>query len=221
MRRGACSGASVEAGPTRVGLATRAIDSPVGTLFAVASARGLHWLGLERWDRPAPQGQADGAASTAAQALLDRLENELACYFNGQPTRFSVPVQFPEWASQFSLRVWLAATEIPYGETTTYGSLAALLGNSKYARPVGAALARNPCLIVVPCHRVVGAGGRLGGYAAGKEIKEFLLALEAAGAVTGRGCQSSARAHPLTAAASSGADLQKAEASKRCRRGIA
>ncbi len=80
----------------------------------------------------------------------------------------------------FQRSVWEALRTIPYGETRTYGQIAALIGHPRAARAVGMANHRNPLCLVVPCHRVVGAGGGLTGYAGGLEIKRRLLALEQA-----------------------------------------
>ncbi len=211
------NGASVAAGSSFERLGIRAIDSPVGTLLAVASASGLCSLGLERWSRSLVEDRAD-LPTPATRALLDRLENELDDYFNSRLTHFSVPVQFPEKASRFFVRVWRATMEIPFGETVSYGSLAARMGNPRAARAVGAALARNPCLIVVPCHRVVAAGGRPGGYAAGEELKEFLLALEAAGAGPGLRSHRSAQADLPRNPGTSGLAQEKASTPQVSRR---
>ena len=80
--------------------------------------------------------------------------------------------------TEFQQKVWKALQEIPYGETRTYGEIAAAIGNPKAARAVGMANNKNPIGIIIPCHRVVGANGKLVGYAGGMEKKEFLLELE-------------------------------------------
>ena len=82
------------------------------------------------------------------------------------------------WGTAFQQKVWKALLEIPYGETRTYGEIAAAIGSPKACRAVGMANRRNPIWIVVPCHRVVGAGGSLTGYAGGLAMKEALLQLE-------------------------------------------
>jgi len=81
----------------------------------------------------------------------------------------------------FQQRVWTLLRTIPYGTTTTYGALAAQLGGTHLARAVGGAVGRNPISIIVPCHRVMGAGGKITGYAGGLERKQFLLNLETPG----------------------------------------
>lgn len=87
--------------------------------------------------------------------------------------------------SEFQLKVWRALLSIPFGETRTYGDIAAALGSPGAARAVGLACGKNPVAIVIPCHRVVAAGGRIGGYGGGVEWKRRLLALEAGKAKAG------------------------------------
>jgi methylated-DNA-[protein]-cysteine S-methyltransferase len=102
--------------------------------------------------------------------------DQLAAYFTGARARFDLalaPVGTP-----FQQKVWRAIAAIPAGETATYGEIARRLGCPRAVRAVGAAIGRNPLIVVVPCHRVVGAGGALTGYAGGLERKRALLALE-------------------------------------------
>lgn len=102
---------------------------------------------------------------------------QLTAYFAGERTGFDLPLA-PE-GTDFRRRIWAALDEIPYGETVTYGQLAAMAGESPRAvRAVGGAVGANPLLIVRPCHRVLGAGGALTGFAAGVDRKRWLLELE-------------------------------------------
>jgi methylated-DNA-[protein]-cysteine S-methyltransferase len=140
------------------------IPSPLGPLYAEADDEGLTWL-LTRHDRTAP---ADRDGRFAA------LTEQLDAYFAGELTRFDVPLH-PR-GSEFERRVWDALTEIPYGETISYGELARRVGS--VARAVGGANGRNPISIIVPCHRVIGADGSLTGYAGGLDNKRTLLDLE-------------------------------------------
>ncbi len=107
-----------------------------------------------------------------------RVAGELEEYFAGTRTRFTFPIG-PE-GTEFDRRVWRAVQQIPYGETTTYGEIAHRIGKPLAARAVGTANGRNPLPIVIPCHRVVAAGGRLGGYGGGLALKQRLLNLETA-----------------------------------------
>ena len=108
--------------------------------------------------------------------LLERAEGQIREYFDGQRQEFDLPLTFA--GTDFQKKVWHALTEIPYGETVTYGALAERIGCPGGARAVGAANHCNPLPILVPCHRVVGAGGNLTGYAGGVEMKKSLLELE-------------------------------------------
>ena len=110
--------------------------------------------------------------------LLLRAERELTEYFAGTRKEFSLPLDLR--GTDFQRKVWQALREIPYGETRTYGDIAARIGKPRACRAVGMANHKNPLLIVIPCHRVIGAGGQLTGFGAGLDIKERLLKLEAA-----------------------------------------
>ncbi|KQX12403.1 cysteine methyltransferase [Streptomyces sp. Root431] len=101
---------------------------------------------------------------------------QLDAYFAGELTEFDLPLHLV--GTPFQLRVWEELRRIPYGETRTYGELAEALGNPTASRAVGLANGKNPVGIVVPCHRVVGAGGSLTGYGGGLDRKQRLLALE-------------------------------------------
>lgn len=107
---------------------------------------------------------------------------QLAEYFAGARRAFELPLDLR--GTPFQLRVWNALLRIPYGETRTYGQLAALAGHPGAARAVGAANGANPIAIIVPCHRVVASGGGLGGYGGGLDCKRFLLALESGSAAS-------------------------------------
>ena len=105
---------------------------------------------------------------------------QLKAYFAGQLTEFDVPLA-PPGGSAFERAVWAQIAAIPYGETTTYGEIARAVGNGAVdaARAVGTACNHNPVPVIVPCHRVVGAGGKLVGFGGGLDRKRFLLQLEA------------------------------------------
>lgn len=120
-------------------------------------------------------GRAPGGEETP---LLEEAEHQLEAYFDSRLRVFSLPLA--PAGSAFQQTVWKAIAAIPYGETQTYGDLATRLGSA--ARAVGGACGRNPIPIVIPCHRVVGAAGRLTGYSGGEgtDTKRALLALEGA-----------------------------------------
>jgi len=141
------------------------VPSAIGPLTLSGGPDGL--TGLDFGDH------ADGGESCP---LLERAAAELAAYFAGERRVFTVPLA--PVGTDFQLRVWAALREIPFGETTTYGEIAARIGNPRACRAVGQANNRNPLPIFIPCHRVIGAGGRLTGYAGGLEVKRRLLELE-------------------------------------------
>lgn len=108
--------------------------------------------------------------------LISEAVNQLQEYFKGNRKVFTVPLK-PD-GTDFQRKVWKALTEIPYGQTTSYGKIAEKIGKSGGARAVGNANNKNPIAIMIPCHRVIGANGSLTGYAAGLDIKKQLLELE-------------------------------------------
>lgn len=113
------------------------------------------------------------------RALSDVL-SEIDAYFSGKLRVFSAPIDL-RGVTPFTRRVLVAARFVPFGAVTSYGELARRIGVPKGARAVGAALGRNPIPIIVPCHRVLQSGGRLGGYTGGLHIKRKLLEVERSG----------------------------------------
>lgn len=142
------------------------VDSPLGPLTLSAGPEGLSAVAF-----------GDRGSGTACP-LLEQAAAELAAYFAGQLRTFTVPLA--PMGTDFQQRVWAALREIPYGGTATYGEIAARVGNPRACRAVGQANNRNPIPILIPCHRVIGAGGQLTGYAGGLDVKQKLLALERA-----------------------------------------
>lgn len=162
-------------------LAEGTIDTPLGALRLVASDRGLRallWPGEQetRARRALGAGVAQvGAAEFTGEAteVLSLARGQLAEYFFGTRRQFDLPLD-PQ-GTPFQLRAWQALRQIPYGQTRSYGEQAAMLGDPRLARAVGGANHANPIAIVVPCHRVVGRGGALTGFAAGLGVKDWLL----------------------------------------------
>lgn len=153
----------------------KTMDSPVGTLKLVASDRGLAAILWEN-DEAARVPHVNSAVATDRNPVLLDTEKQLSEYFAGVRKEFSLPLDFI--GTDFNKKVWQVLLRIPYGETTTYGQLAKKLGCVSLSRAVGAANGKNPISIVAPCHRVIGANGRLIGFAGGLETKAFLLNLE-------------------------------------------
>ncbi|MEZ5123551.1 MAG: methylated-DNA--[protein]-cysteine S-methyltransferase [Solirubrobacterales bacterium] len=153
---------------------TTIIDSPVGplTMTAVDGAlTHLHMHEQRHAPPPSPDARRDDAAFAGAAA-------QLAGYFAGERTEFDL--ELAPAGTPFQRRVWDALCEIPYGETISYVELARWVGQPKASRAVGLANGRNPLAIIVPCHRVIAADGRLGGYGGGLDRKRWLLEHEAA-----------------------------------------
>jgi methylated-DNA-[protein]-cysteine S-methyltransferase len=148
------------------------IDSPLGELLLVGDGSALHGLYVQEGPHPlaVPAGWervGDGFAAVARQ--LDE-------YFSGARLAFDVPLTLR--GSAFQLRVWEALCTIPYGTTVSYSAIAEQVGNES-ARAVGRANGSNPIPVIVPCHRVIGAAGKLTGYGGGLERKRWLIDLEA------------------------------------------
>ena len=126
--------------------------------------------------------QCDGRPSWIKEAieyktpLLAEAIRQLEEYFAGERREFQLPLSMK--GTEFQMEDWKALCTIPYGETRTYGQIAAQIGRSKASRAVGMANHNNPISVIVPCHRVIGAGGKLVGYGGGLDVKEALLALE-------------------------------------------
>ncbi len=114
---------------------------------------------------------------TAAQTpLIQKAAAQLFEYFEGKRTRFDLPLN--PHGTEFQKSVWNALQAIPFGQTRSYKDIAAQMGNPRASRAVGMACNRNPVLIIVPCHRVIGQNGNLTGYAEGLAVKQYLLQLE-------------------------------------------
>ena len=116
------------------------------------------------------------ACGEGRTALTDLVFQQVTEYLNGQRREFDFPYTLR--GTPFQQKVWRALCAIPYGETRTYGEIAASVGNPRACRAVGMANHKNPIFIAVPCHRVIGAGGGLVGYGGGLDMKEALLRLE-------------------------------------------
>ncbi len=145
-------------------------QSPIGSLTLVASAHGLVRLefGLRR-----------DAVWTAAEDKLAPHRRELEDYFAGRRRDFTLPLDLR--GTDFQMLCWNALLRIPYGETRTYAEQARAIGHPNAFRAVGAANGANPIAIIVPCHRVINTGGKLGGYGGGLDLKRRLLDLEQKG----------------------------------------
>jgi methylated-DNA-[protein]-cysteine S-methyltransferase len=150
------------------------IDSPISKLKLVASDKGLVAI---LWEKENPRRvRLSDLAEDPYHPMLIETQQQLAEYFAGKRKSFGIPLDMR--GTRFQNDVWQALLAIPFGETRTYGELARQLGNPNATRAVGAANGRNPISIIVPCHRVIGASGKLTGFAGGLKAKAHLLGLE-------------------------------------------
>ncbi|HYN94819.1 MAG TPA: methylated-DNA--[protein]-cysteine S-methyltransferase [Pilimelia sp.] len=151
------------------------VTTPVGELAVAADDGGVCAV------RFPPVTAADGVPDDPSPAgddpVLAAVADQLRAYFAGELLAFALPLSV-RGGSAFERAVWAELRRIPYGETRTYGQVAAAVGDAGAARAVGVACHRNPHAVVVPCHRVVGAGGKLVGFGGGLPRKSFLLELE-------------------------------------------
>lgn len=154
------------------------MDTPIGSLLLAGCKHYLRFVGFPQ----APKGQE---AHTPRQPLdtwqqdgemFTRAKHELAEYFAGTRTEFTVPIKLT--GSGFQCAVWQALQDVPYGETCSYGDIAHAINNPKSSRAVGGANNANPIPVIVPCHRIIGADKSMTGFGGGIPTKEFLLDLE-------------------------------------------
>jgi methylated-DNA-[protein]-cysteine S-methyltransferase len=148
------------------------VSSPVGPLLLHGDGESLHGL---HFSTGAKKKEAE-AGWREDPAPFRQAARQLDSYFAGRLHHFDLPLA-PE-GTPFQLRVWSALREIPYGRTISYGELARRVGNPNASRAVGLANGSNPIAIIVPCHRVIGANGKLTGFGGGIDVKRRLLELE-------------------------------------------
>lgn len=143
--------------------------SPIGRLMLAGTDEALYFLSFPSGHKafgPAPDWVPSAAPFTKAA-------RQITAYFKGELTEFSLPLHLS--GTEFQRHVWRRLAVIPFGQTTTYGALAAQIGRPNSSRAVGAANANNPLPIILPCHRVIGANGALTGFGGGLPTKEHLL----------------------------------------------
>jgi methylated-DNA-[protein]-cysteine S-methyltransferase len=163
-----------------VDVAIAEVDSPIGSLLVAVTRRGLVRVAFDDEDRDRVVERLAETISPrllASAPLTDEVRRELDEYFAGERRRFDLRVD-RRLMHPFAKEVLAATGRVGYGRLATYGEIARRIGHPKAARAVGAALGSNPIPVVVPCHRVIGAGGSLTGYGGGLPRKRALLALE-------------------------------------------
>jgi methylated-DNA-[protein]-cysteine S-methyltransferase len=162
-------------------VAYASVDSPLGPLMVAATPKGLVRVSYSEF-----RGEDDVLEDLArrvsprvleAPARLDGVRRELDEYFDGRREEFETPIDW-SYLAGFTREVLRATAAIPFGDVSTYAGVAEAAGSPRAVRAAGNALGANPMPVVVPCHRVLRTGGKLGGYTGGIERKEFLLRLE-------------------------------------------
>ena len=166
-----------------VDVAYATVDTPLGTGLVAATPKGLVRVALP--NEPIENVLAQLAEGVSPRVLefptrLDEARRELDEYFEGRRDRFELPLDWRLSHPGFYRRVLRATARVPFGEVITYGEAADRAGNPRASRAAGTALGSNPIPIVVPCHRVIRAGGEIGNYGGGPQMKRFLLKLERA-----------------------------------------
>lgn len=146
-------------------------DFPIGRLGIAEDGQGITDIFLQK-----EKSRQNENFTEYETALIKKAKIQLDEYFTGRRREFSLPLSLH--GTEFQIKDWEALLTIPYGETRSYKDIAVQLNNPKACRAVGMANNRNPVLIVVPCHRVIGSNGKLVGYGAGLDVKEKLLNLE-------------------------------------------
>jgi methylated-DNA-[protein]-cysteine S-methyltransferase len=154
---------------------TATYQSPLGEMLVISTADalvGLHFIGQKYFPRVDAAWKEDPNVAPIRETI-----KQLDEYFAGERDRFDVPLG--PYGTSYQHAIWNAISTVRYGETITYGELARRAGHPQDARAAGAATGQNPIGIIVPCHRIIGANGKLTGYAGGLDKKRALLALEA------------------------------------------
>lgn len=153
------------------------MPSPVGILKLIASDRGLAAV---LWENEDPKRyRLPELLEEGSHPVLLETERQLTEYFAGKRRSFTLALDFV--GTEFQKKVWTALVAIPFGETRSYSEIARAVGHPAAVRAVGAANGKNPVSIIAPCHRVIGANGKLTGFAGGLAAKAYLLEIEAPG----------------------------------------
>ncbi len=165
------------------------LKSRIGDVWLGCTPRGLFWVNLRPVDTRAVESFFEGGRGIVMEqggAVVEQAARELLRYLEAKQKRFTVKLDL-RGTTPFSRKVWRATCKIPYGQVRTYACIADKLGDPNCARAVGNALGRNPIPIFIPCHRVIGAHGGLGGFSAGLSFKRWLLNLESGQSSLGLG----------------------------------
>jgi methylated-DNA-[protein]-cysteine S-methyltransferase len=172
----------VESRSEHVALLAHTFSTPLGGVFAAVDEKGalvqLYFLGKHHTNEITDKLEGAGHSITWNARALSEVHRQIDEYFARQRKVFGIPLRL--LGTAFQMRVWSELLQIPYGQTMSYGELAARIGRPRASRAVGRANATNPVSLIVPCHRVIGADRNLTGYGGGIDIKKKLLILEGA-----------------------------------------
>ena len=157
-----------------MGLSYTEVNSPVGKLKLVANEKALVAILWEK--EKLNRVRLPEMVKDSKHPVLVETTKQLKEYFAGQREKFEIPLK--PFGTEFQLAVWKELRKIPFGATKSYGELAQAIGKPKASRAVGAANGKNPISIIVPCHRVIGANGKLTGFAGGLKAKGILIKME-------------------------------------------
>ena len=150
----------------------RTCEAPFGVLSVVGSDLGIRYVMFNNDAHPKPLERLHVSDSEIHESVNDAM-NQLEEYFDGSRRDFELPLDLQ--GTEFQVAAWNALADIPYGHTASYGQQAASIGRPKAVRAIGGANGRNPVVIVLPCHRIVGADGSLTGFGGGIAVKKWLL----------------------------------------------
>jgi len=154
-------------------IATSLLKTKLGTFVLHGDEQGITGISLPG---TCPLPKKPVTASPRHSAILEAAARQITEFVNGKRTTFDLPLSIT--GTQFQMQVWNIIQTIPFGHTLSYGEIGRRLGNKKMARAVGGAANANPVPLIIPCHRVIGADGRLTGFAGGLKMKKCLLTLE-------------------------------------------
>lgn len=157
------------------------VDAPFGGLTVVASDAGVRFITFDNDAHPKSYAGMD-VVDDASHPVVARTVSQLGEYLDGKRLSFDVPLDLV--GTEFQVQAWRALAGVPFGSTASYAQQAASIGRPTATRAIGAANGRNPVVVVLPCHRIVGADGSLTGFGGGLPVKKWLLDHEAA--VVGR-----------------------------------
>lgn len=168
-------------GRNKTSLKAKIINTPIGSLMVVSDEN--HLLMLKSIDSPTLSRELKHLTELYSKPIIEDdnakpltlIESELEAYFRGDLIEFKTPFKFESFGTEFQRAVWMEINKIKHGETSTYSELAQRIEKPNSYRAVANACGRNPIAIIVPCHRILASGGKLGGYTGGVEKKEWLL----------------------------------------------